>query len=120
MRPHHDPSDSKVQAVDPEKTKFVVSSLARAVVWSGALIVFGYTMAIAISDFKNAQAEAFLRVDTKMLQLQTKVDKLHDEVALMASNSWTVQDTKEYLSKFRWENRNSPLVVPDPVKSKNP
>ena len=84
--------------------------------WSAGLIIFGYTMAIAISDFKNAQAESFLRVDSKMLQLQTKVDKLHDEMAIMASNSWTVQDTERYLNRFRWENRNTPLVVPDPSK----
>lgn len=118
MKPHYEPPEQP--AVDPEKTKFVVSSVARAIVWSGGLIVFGYTLAIAISDFKNSQAESFLRVDAKMLQLQSKVDKLHDEVALMASNSWTVQDTKEYLNKFRWENRNTPLVVPDPAKVKNP
>lgn len=121
MRSHNEPSkERELKAVDAEKTKFVISSLARAIVWSVALVVCGYTVAIAISDFKNAQAEAFLRVDSKMLQLQIKVDKLHDDVTTIAKNSWTVSDMERYMNQHRWENRGIQLNVGDPRTAKLP
>lgn len=123
MKPHHEPHDSfkdSRNSIDPDKTKLVISSVVRAVVWSCGLIVFGYTMALAIGDFKTAQAESFLRVDSKMLQLQTKVDKLHDDMAVIASNSWTISDMERYMNQHRWENRALNLSVEDPRKTKTP
>lgn len=113
--------DESNDAINPDKTRFVITSLGKAGLWSMALVVFGYTVGTAIGDFKKSQQEAFLLVDAKFLTLQKDVtaitltmEKLHDEVGAVAKNSWKIQDMERLNNKFRWLNRGNPIVIPEP------
>jgi hypothetical protein len=108
------PNEKTNSGINPEKTRVTISSISRAVIWSGGLIVCGFTVGTAIEDFKKAQNDAFIRVDSKFFAIQMQLDKMQKEVEIVSKNSWTLSDMERYTNKVRWDNRTLNLSIPDP------
>lgn len=91
-----------MNTISPSRTSVTLG--ISAVLTVGAALISGTWQ---VTTYLAEQREALRRSEAEIAALQAQIEQVREQM-------WTIHDMNTWSGRARWENRNVPVLIPEP------